>query len=532
MPKLSILNDVLGPIMVGPSSSHTAGTTRLALMAWQLLGEEVSSAVVSFDPGGSLALTYRGQGSDRGFTGGLLGMEPSNPDLGKSPDLAKARGTVVRFAVAPLEGADHPNATRLELTGVTGRRALVWGASTGGGMMRVDRIGRYPVLLAGDDYELLAEGGPGLRETVLAALSQRGVAIWSDSLVSVDESFLWNAKLKGPLPAGLRAAVEALPGVRWAAVTNPVVPVAANPAATPLFADAAALVEWAEANGKSFGEACLAYEVNRSGWTVERADEHMATIWRVMRAAIQRGLSDDLVMTGGVVQPSAKKLHEAQRAGKLLGGPVSLAVAYSTAVMEVSNAMGVVVAAPTAGSCGVIPGVLFAAAERMRPTPERIVKALWAAGGAGLIIARKATFAAEVAGCQAEVGAASAMAAAALVELAGGSARQAEEAASIALQNSLGMICDPVAGLVQVPCFGKNAMGSGNAFAAADMALGGYRALIPFDEVAEAMLKVGQAMPRELRCTALGGCAITPAGDKLKRQFDEWVRVKFADDIT
>ncbi|HYG59540.1 MAG TPA: L-serine ammonia-lyase, iron-sulfur-dependent, subunit alpha, partial [Symbiobacteriaceae bacterium] len=178
-----------------------------------------------------------------------------------------------------------------------------------------------------------------------------------------------------------------------------------------------------------------------------------------------------------------------------------------------------------------VPGVLVAAAERLGSSHEQVLKALWAAGGIGLIIARRATFAAEVAGCQAEVGAASAMAAAGLVELAGGTARQAEEAASVALQNSLGMICDPVAGLVQVPCFGKNAMGVGNAYAAADMVLGGYQALIPFDEVAEAMLRVGEAMPREVRCTALGGLATTPTGDRLKQQFERWVRVRVSEDL-
>ncbi|HEY3364035.1 MAG TPA: L-serine ammonia-lyase, iron-sulfur-dependent, subunit alpha [Symbiobacteriaceae bacterium] len=530
MPKLSILNDVLGPIMVGPSSSHTAGTTRLALMARQLLGEEPASAVVSFDPGGSLALTYRGQGSDRGYTGGLLGLEPSNPDLGKAPELAKARGVAVRFVVSPLAGAEHPNTTRLELTGVSGRQVDVQGASTGGGMMQVDRVGHYPVLLAGDDFELLAAGEAGLWATVAPLLERVGVGVWSHTVVAAGAGTLVNAKLHGPLPDGLQALVALLPGVRWAGTAAPVVPVAANPAASPLFPGATEMVAWAEANGKTFGEAALAYELNRSGWSVERADAHMARIWNVMKAAVQRGLTDELTMTASLFAPSAPKIRKAFAAGRLLGGPVSLAVAYSTAVMEVSNAMGVVVAAPTAGSCGVVPGVLAAAAEQLGSTDEQMRKALWAAGGAGLIVARKATFAAEVAGCQAEVGVASAMAAAALVELAGGTARQAEEAASVAMQNSLGMICDPVAGLVQVPCFGKNAMGCGNAYTSADMILGGYRGLIPFDEVATAMLAVGKAMPRELRCTALGGCATTPTGERLMGQFQNWVQVQFPED--
>lgn len=531
MPKLSVFNDVLGPIMVGPSSSHTAGTTRLGLMARALLGEEVRQATLTFDPDGSLAFTYRGQGSDRGYTGGLMGMEPSKPDLGKSLNLAAGAGVAVRFEVAPLDGAGHPNDTQLRLTGVTGRTVAVRGASTGGGMMQITRVNGYPVTLAGDDYELLVEGAPISWPAVAPVLERAGVGAWSHEVIPLAQSTLLNAKLDRSAPPGLRQALEQLPGVRWAAYAPPVVPVAAKPNAEPLFGGASAMVAWAEVNGKSLGDAALAYERNRSGWSLRESQAHMTRIWEVMESAARRGLTEELDLFGGLVTPSARRLLEAARTGRLLGGPVSMAVAYSTAVMEVSNSMGVVVAAPTAGAAGVIPGVLLSAAQQLNPSRELLLKALWAAGGIGLVIARKATFAAEMAGCQAEVGAASAMAAAGLVEMAGGTARQAEEAASIALQNTLGMICDPVAGLVQVPCYGKNAMGAGNAFTSADMALGGYRAMVPFDEVAEAMLRVGQAMPREVRCTSLGGLATTPTGERLKQQVERWVRVRIADDL-
>jgi L-serine dehydratase len=439
----------------------------------------------------------------------------------------------VEFAVEPLEDKSHPNMTRLELTGVSGHWVEVWGASTGGGMMKVTRVQGYPVELPGDEYEMLVVGvGAGLWRDV-APLLEGACSSYETAAPVVDseESTLLRIRLNGPIQPGLLAAIKALPAVRWVAYALPVVPVAARPDRSPLFETAAEMVAWAEREGKSFGEAALAYELNRSGWTEDRTQAHMGRIWQVMRAAVERGLTEDLTLSGGLVTPSARRVREADRAGRLLGGPVSLSVAYSTAVMEVSNAAGVVVAAPTAGSAGVVPGVLVAAAERLGASEEQVLKALWAAGGIGLIIARRATFAAEVAGCQAEVGAASAMAAAGLVELAGGSARQAEEAASVALQNSLGMICDPVAGLVQVPCFGKNAMGVGNAYASADLVLGGYQALIPFDEVAEAMLRVGLAMPREVRCTALGGLATTPTGTKLKQQFERWVRVRVSEDL-
>jgi len=520
VPKFSILNDVLGPIMVGPSSSHTAGTARVGLMARALLGEEPASARVTFDPGGSLACTYQGQGSDRGYVGGMLGLDPGDPALARALGLARELGFRVEFCVAPLDDTSHPNLTRIELTGVTGRRVDLLGASTGGGMMKISRVQGFTVDLPGDEYELLVDGA-----------SWADVGPLAGFVTSVSEGALLHVRLAGPAPSSLIAQLEALPGVRWAAYAPPVVPVAARPDRRPLFLTAAEMGTWALTHEKSFGEAALAYELNRSGWTEERAQAHMSRIWQVMKAAVHRGLSEELELSGGLVTPSARRVAEAERAGLLLGGPVSLSVAYSTAVMEVSNSAGVVVAAPTAGSAGVVPGVLVAAAERLESTHDQILKALWAAGGVGLMIARHATFAAEVAGCQAEVGAASAMAAAGLVELAGGTVQQAEGAASVALQNSLGMICDPVAGLVQVPCYGKNAMGVGNAYASADMVLGGYQALIPLDEVAEAMLRVGQAMPREVRCTALGGLATTPTGERLKQQVERWIRVRVSDDL-
>jgi L-serine dehydratase len=203
-------------------------------------------------------------------------------------------------------------------------------------------------------------------------------------------------------------------------------------------------------------------------------------------------------------------------------------ILYVTAIMEVKSAMGTIVAAPTAGACGALPGACIGAAEAMGRSVDETAAALLAAGAIGVLIAAGATFSAEVGGCQAECGAGSGMAAAALVTLAGGSARQALAAASMALQNVLGMVCDPVANRVEVPCLGKNVMAASNALACASMALAGYDPVIPLDEVIEAMDRVGRALPRELRCTALGGLSITPTSRAIEARLergkgrDEW----------
>jgi L-serine dehydratase len=183
--------------------------------------------------------------------------------------------------------------------------------------------------------------------------------------------------------------------------------------------------------------------------------------------------------------------------------------------------MGVIVAAPTAGACAALPGAVIAMAEATGQGEEAMAKAMLAGGLVGVFIATRWTFAAEVGGCQAEGGAAASMAAAALVTLAGGTLTQAVAAASMALQSMLGLICDPVAGRVEVPCLGKNVMAAGNALACANMALAGYDPVIPLDEVIETAKHVGARMPRELRCTALGGLAITETSRAIEKRLAE-----------
>jgi L-serine dehydratase len=193
-----------------------------------------------------------------------------------------------------------------------------------------------------------------------------------------------------------------------------------------------------------------------------------------------------------------------------------------TATMECKSAMGLVVAAPTAGSCGVLPGACLAAADFMGKDEDDAVKALLAAGMIGVFIAEHATFSAEVGGCQAECGSASGMAAAGLVTLAGGTVEQAISAASMALQASFGMVCDPIANRVEAPCLGKNVLAAANALSAANMGLANFDALIPLDEVVAAMDQVGKSLPHELRCTALGGLSLTDTSraieDRLRHQ--------------
>ncbi len=192
------------------------------------------------------------------------------------------------------------------------------------------------------------------------------------------------------------------------------------------------------------------------------------------------------------------------------------AVQNAVATNEVNASMGVICATPTAGSSGTLHGVLFLLEKRMDLSEEQMIRFLFTAGGFGLVIANNAEIAGATGGCQAEVGSASAMGAAAAVEAAGGSAEQSAQAMSIAMSNLLGLVCDPIAGLVEVPCVKRNAIGAGNALISADMALAGCTSVIPADECIDAMKKVGHQMPASLRETGIGGLAGTPTGQAIK----------------
>jgi L-serine dehydratase len=183
--------------------------------------------------------------------------------------------------------------------------------------------------------------------------------------------------------------------------------------------------------------------------------------------------------------------------------------------MHVSNSMGIVCAAPTGGSAGVLPAVCVTMAEEWKLPPRAVARALFAAGAVGLVVAKRATFAAEVAGCQVEIGAAGAMAAAAVVEAAGGTARQAADAAAIAFQNTMGSVCDLVQGMCEIPCHTRNAVAASNAFVCADLVMGGYVNPVPLDETIDAVYDCGRMLPAELRCTAAGGLALAPSAGKL-----------------
>ncbi len=284
-----------------------------------------------------------------------------------------------------------------------------------------------------------------------------------------------------------------------------------------MFTNVAELVEIAESSGKKIYELMIENEKKATGSSEAEILDRMNTQYQVMKNAVKRGI-EGVTSHSGFTGGDAKKLHEYTVTGKMLTDTTFMnAITYAVATNEVNAAMGIICATPTAGSSGVLPAVLISMQEKFGLPDETVVKHIFTAGAFGYVIANNAFISGAAGGCQAEIGSAAAMAAGALVEMMGGTPSQAADAMALALKNMLGLTCDPLGGLVEVPCIKRNAAGASIAIMAAEMALAGVVTKVPWDEVINSMYRIGQQIHVSLRETALGGLATTPTGEEWKR---------------
>jgi L-serine dehydratase len=455
---ISIFNDVIGPVMRGASSSHCAAALRIGRLARDLMGGEITRLLIEFDTNGSLPNTHQGQGSDMGLFGGLLGWEAADDRLPLSHVHLRNAGIDVTFRYIDCHDP-HPNTYRLTLANAREEQTMI-AISTGGGMI-----------------EVLAING---------------------NAVSLDGG----ATMEIATPYGMRTLHQVLP-------------VGSHPDVVLPFNTCTELLAHDAGRELPLWQYAVQYEQLRGGLSADAVHGMMVDIVRILRRSVAEGIEGTHYDDRLLGHQSGRFAAAMQRGMLLNGGALNRTVLYTTALMEVKSAMGVIVAAPTAGACAALPASCIAVAEEMELTEDDMARAMLAAGLIGVFITGPWTFAAEVGGCQAEGGAAAAMAAAALVTLGGGNLTQATGAASMALQSMLGLICDPVAARVEIPCLGKNVLAASNALSCANMALAGYDAMIPFDEVVGAAKQVAERMPREHRCTALGGLATTPTALRL-----------------
>jgi L-serine dehydratase len=513
----SIFNDVIGPVMRGPSSSHCAAALRIGRLARDLMAGRIERVLLELDARGSLAATHADQGSDMGLFAGLLGWEAADERLADSAAALRAAGIKVDIRIGDF-GDPHPNTYRLTLSSGPETHHMI-ALSMGGGTIAVAAIDQVPLSLAGDSYTTLlavASVDMGLHE-----LLRETVAADDFLLHTGSGGTLIQIKSRQPLPEAVLARLASRKEVAWVRVLAPVLPILAQKDARVPFLTSGQMLEWNRDRRLDLAGLAAAYESARGGIPEQEVEDRMLAIVRLLRRSIARGLQGTRYADRILGVQSAAFQAGMQKGNLLDAGMLNTMILYATALMEVKSAMGVIVAAPTAGACGALPAAVVAAAEiRGRPEAD-MARALLAAGLIGVFICARSTFAAEVCGCQAECGAGSGMAAAALVTLAGGSAGRALDAASMALQNILGLVCDPVANRVEVPCLGRNVLAASNALACANMALAGFDAVIPLDEVIAAMDRIGRSLPAELRCTGQGGLAVTPASrtiaERLKR---------------
>lgn len=512
---VSIFNDVIGPVMRGPSSSHCAAALRIGRLARDLLNGEFQDVLVEFDRHGSLATTHESQGSDMGLFGGLLGWNADDERLPNSQPWLQEAG--VRVFIDTVDAGDpHPNTYRLTLRHGQ-ERHFMRAISTGGGMMEVLDVDGFTVSMFGDCFETLLwvrSEGRKLAQELAAFVSAEAILVHE----AAGGGQLVEVKAGAFVSGQVIAKLDGVFAIRAVKRLSPVLPVLSRQHTRVPFTTCAEVLRHDQGRNTPLWKLAAEYEMARGNLTEAEVMARMTEIVRILRRSIAQGIAgtqyDDRLLGHQCGQ-----FNNLMNAGRLLdAGALNRIILYVTALMEVKSSMGIIVAAPTAGACAALPGAVVAMAEAMGLGEEDMAKAMLASGLIGVFIATRWTFAAEVGGCQAECGSAACMAAAALAGLANGTLAQSVAAASMALQSMLGLICDPIASRVEAPCLGKNVMAAGNALACANMALAGYDPVIPLDEVIETARRVAGQMPRELRCTALGGLSITPASQAIEQR--------------
>ena len=503
--------EILGPIMVGPSSSHTAGALRLASIAKSLAMGKIKFA--RFKLYNSFSQTYKGHGTDRALVAGLLGFDPDDTRVKDSFAIADKEGLGYEFVEAGENPDLHPNTVEIEME-CEGGTITVSGASLGGGRVELSSINGVEVEISGAYPTIFIAhiDQPGVLSNLTRIISE------SKTNVATMRNY---RKAKGgdaytifetdemPQPEVIEQ-LKQCDSVKFIAIVQ--VPGAASAACasclTLNFENGKELLALCKEKHLSIGELMRQREFELAAGQYN-PDQRMQKVLDVIKDECVATINKPERSLGGLLYGQARAVAEDSDnlARSLMGETQTKAVAYAMAVLERSATMGVIVAAPTAGSAGVVPGACLALAEDKHLNDEQLMMGLWTTCALGAILARNASVSGAEGGCQAEVGSASAMAAAALVELLGGTCEQAISAASIAIGNLLGLVCDPVRGLVEYPCQNRNAIGVANAYSAAQIALSCITNPIPFDEVVEAMKKVGQALPTSLRETAQGGLA-------------------------
>jgi len=471
--------------------------------------------------GRGLARMYKGHLSDSAIVAGLLGHREDSPGVKTALDEALAKGIRVTCHTDE-ESARNPNTVDMRLER-GGRTLKVVGITVGGGEILMTELEGFPISLKGDEDGLLVVADERFRPSALAGLLGREPG-WT-ACAGDDGRALYACLTPSKPAAGVADAVRGMPGVLRVFELKPILDYKLREP-EPLFSSVEGMLALAERDGCSIPRMAVRYEGRRSGLAESDIRDRAASVWSVMKESMEAGLAGRGEMLAGFVpKGSGARVLEAVEEGRTLGGPtLGRSVARAIAIMETNACSSCIAAAPTAGSCGVVPALIATAVEDLGLGDDAAVDALLVAAIMGTLVAMRASLSGSVGGCQSEIGVASAMGAAALVHLAKGTPRQAAHGMALALKSVLGLICDPVAGPVEVPCIKRNAIGVANALAAADMAIAGLESAIPPDEVIGALANTQRLLPAELKGTMVGGLDSTPTAQRLKEEWERRVR--------
>jgi L-serine dehydratase len=513
----SIFNDVIGPVMRGPSSSHTAASWRIARTCLDILKEPLKKAIIDFDTNSIWSLNYREQGTVMGINGGLLGFEITDSLMADTEKMAEKMGISLSYEINSFP-TKHTNTVRLLLEGISGKNIQVVAASLGGGSFEIQQIDGFDVSISGDYFELLVQS-----KTNDKLLDELKTILPENTLLSQSSgknANLVNLKSSNKITNDIIKHFNDDRNFGKVIIVNPILPIVSGNDTEMPFTSIRSILEYAKKEKLDLGELGIIYEKCRSGLSTSVLNSKMEEIIGIIENSIKTGL-EGTKYDDRILHQQSNLIGKAEKTGKILQNSlVNKIVAYVSAIMESKSAMEVIVANPTAGSCGAVGGVLKAVADELKSTHEEKMKAYFASGLAGVYFAKGPGFSAEEHGCQVECGASAGMAAAGLAQLFGGTTKQALSAASMAVQNMIGLVCDPIADRVEAPCLGKNISAAVNALSSATMACSGFDEVIPYDEVLETVSRVSKQMPTCVKCTGRGGLAMTPTALRLKEKIN------------
>jgi len=535
----SLFNDVFGPIMIGPSSSACAGPTRIGQIARGISGGTPSYYRICYVPNSGRASFREGMATNLGLIAGVLGWDTEDPRLYAAQEIAEAGGMKIEVALEEIPGNTNPNAILLTMRNQDGETSTLLGDSIGGGTIAILEIDGYPVEgIKGEEYVLVLEHRkPGIEKDVLAILQQDLPEIY-DGILHVEHS----ANPQLPEQEMLLIFLErgefnlqpfrGLPGVSKVFLINPIMPIVTRKdAKPPLFRSVKELVDLAISENVDCSEIAIRYEMGRSMKSREEVVAMMAHIWEVIKNTVEKGKSCTVEHMRGPGHPlfAARMKARIEKGENITDSLMTEMLATALYSHEGKNDKNTLsVAGPAAGCPPIMSGALLPLANKLGLKDEDIVHALFTAAAIGAVTYMHTVPTGEITGCSGEVGVGSAMAAGAIVTLVGGDPKCVDSAAAIALMNMFGLPCDPIAGGgCAMPCRGRSHTAPLNSLASAELALSGFDAVVPYDQVVLALDELYKKLPGCMKGSLDAGIPATPAALEESEKYKAWLKKSY-----